>query len=56
MKSIIDNNVTNRTGVVYAKNEIKLSWPIELGTFYDENHVGQWRDRSYMCGLQWKWY
>ena len=37
MKTRQDNNVIDRTGVVYAENEIKLSWPIQPGTLYGEN-------------------
>ena len=37
--------VTNHTRVIYAKNESKLSWSIELGVHFDENQIGQWRDR-----------
>ena len=37
--------VTNHTRAIYAKNESKLSWSIELGVHCDENQIGQWRDR-----------
>ena len=36
-----DNNMTNRTGVVYAKNEIKLPCLIVLGEVCGENKTGQ---------------
>ena len=32
-----DNDVTDRTSVVYAKNDIELWWSIRLGAIYDEN-------------------
>ena len=35
MKTRQDNDMTNRIGAVYAENEIKLSWSIELGAVYD---------------------
>ena len=31
-----DNDVTNRIGLVYAKNNIELSGPIEPSVVYDE--------------------
>ena len=34
-----DNDVTDCTSVVYAKNETRLSKPIELGAFFDENQT-----------------
>lgn len=37
MKTISNNDMTDRIGVVYAKNDTKLSWPIELGAVYDKN-------------------
>ena len=33
-----DNDVIDRTSVVYAKSDIELSWLIRLGAIYDENH------------------
>lgn len=33
-----DNNVIDRTSVVYAKSDIEFSWLIRLGANYDENH------------------
>ena len=32
-----DNDVTNRTGVMYVKNDTELSWSIRSGTVCDEN-------------------
>ena len=29
LKTKKDNNVTDRTSAVYAKNDVKLSWPIK---------------------------
>ena len=37
MKTKHDIDVTGRTGVVYAENEIELSWPIRQGVICDEN-------------------
>ena len=34
-KSRQDNNVTDHTGALYAKNETELSWPIRQGAVYD---------------------
>lgn len=42
-----DNNMIDRIGVVYAKNDIELSGPLRLGAFKDENKTGQQHDRSY---------
>ena len=33
--------------MVYAKNETKLLWLIELSLIYDENQTAQRHDRSY---------
>ena len=40
MKTWQDNNMTNCTGAVNTKNEIKLQWRIRLGTPYGENKIG----------------
>ena len=45
MKTSKDNNVIDRTGVIYAENKIELSWPIRSSAFYDENKTGQWHER-----------
>ena len=37
MKTRLDNNITDRIGLVYAKIEINLLRPIWLGVVYDEN-------------------
>ena len=37
MKAKQDNDVTDRTGVIYAKNDNEPSWPIEQNIVYDEN-------------------
>lgn len=55
MKMTQDNNITNRTGAVYAENEIELSQPIGLGAVYDENWTTKRRERSYRCDLCRKW-
>ena len=36
MKTRQDNNMVDRTGVIYAKSETKLSWLIGLGIIYAE--------------------
>lgn len=46
-----DNNLIDYTGVVYAENDIELSWPIELGVDYDENHIEQLCEWLYRCSL-----
>ena len=37
MKTTQDNDVTNRTSMVYIEHEIELSWLIKSGVIYDEN-------------------
>ena len=37
MKTKQDNDVTHRTYIVWAENEIQLSWPIGSGAIYYEN-------------------
>ena len=32
-----DNDVTDRTGVIYVKNDIRLLWPIGAGSICDKN-------------------
>ena len=32
-----NNDVINLIGVIYAKNDIKLSWSIKSGVDYDKN-------------------
>ena len=54
-KMTLDNEVNNRISVIYAGNDIELSWPIKQGAIYDENDIGQWCDRSYMYDLCLKW-
>ena len=39
MKNREDNNVIDRTGAVYAKNETERSWSIMQGAIYDENNI-----------------
>ena len=47
-----DNNVTDRTGVAYAENEIKSSWPIELVRSMrktrQDNDMTEWRGAFYI--------
>ena len=40
-KTLEDNNVINRIGLIYAKIETKLSGPLWLGAVYDANLRGQ---------------
>ena len=35
--------MTDHTGVLYAENYTKLSWPIRSGVDYNENQIGQLR-------------
>ena len=51
MKAKENNNVTNCTIAVYAKNSVELSWPIRPSANYDENQIDELRDWSYRCGL-----
>ena len=44
MKTRQDNDMTNRTGAFYTKNDIELLWPIRLGVIYDKNKTWQWRN------------
>ena len=37
MKTLQENDVIDRIDVIYAKNEIELSWSIGLGTVCDKN-------------------
>ena len=32
-----DNDMIDRIGIVYVKNDIELSWPIESGVICDKN-------------------
>ena len=36
-----DNNVTDRTNVVYTEKEIKLPWLIRVGVVCDKNQIKQ---------------
>ena len=56
MKTRQDNEVIDYKGIVYVKNEVKLSWLIELSAVYDENQTRQWCDQSYRCDLLQKRY
>lgn len=46
-----DNDLIDRIGLVYAKNDIELSRLIWLTVIYDENETGQWLDQLYRCRL-----
>ena len=37
MKTRLDNDATNRTNLVYAKFETKISWPIKQDVSNKEN-------------------
>lgn len=37
MKTREDNNITDRTSVVYIKNDTELLWPIRPGVDCNEN-------------------
>lgn len=37
MKTKKENDMIDRTSVIYAKNDTELSWSIELAIVYDEN-------------------
>lgn len=45
-KTIEDNDVTDRIGVIYAKNNTKVSWTMESGALCCENKIEQWCDQS----------
>ena len=47
MKTRQNNDVINRIGVVYIKNDTKLSWLIRLSVDCDENQIGLRCDWSY---------
>ena len=44
MKTRQDNDVIDYKGIVYVKNEVELSWLIELSAVYDENQTRQRHD------------
>lgn len=37
MKTKKENDMIDRTSVIYAENDTELSWSIELAIVYDEN-------------------
>ena len=39
-----DNDMTDHIGVIYAKNDTKLSWPIGPSVDSDDNQKGQQHD------------
>ena len=41
MKTIQDNDMTDRIGSLYVENETELSCQIQQGTVYDENQIRQ---------------
>ena len=43
--------MTNPTGIVYAENDIELSWPIGPGVVCDENQIRQRHYQSYRSSL-----
>lgn len=52
MKTKQNNDITDRTGTIYAKNDTELSWLIEPGVVYDENQIGQQHDWLNRYGLR----
>ena len=50
-KKKLDKVVNDHTSAIYVENESELSRPIWDGAIYDVEQKGQWRDRSYRCGL-----
>ena len=38
-----NNDIIDHIGVIYAKNDIELSWLIELSGDCNENQITQWR-------------
>ena len=47
-----DNDMTDRTGTIHAKNENELSGSIILGVIYDKNQIGQRCEQSYSSSLR----
>lgn len=43
--------MTDHMSLVYAENDIELSWLIESSVDYDENHIEQLREWLYRYGL-----
>ena len=39
-----DNDLTDHTGAIYAKNKTEFSWPIRSGADFGENQIRQLRD------------
>ena len=48
------NDMIDNRGVVYAKNETKLLWPIKPGMVYEKNKTRQQHNRSYKWSLHQK--
>ena len=44
-----DNDVTDYTSVVYAKNESELLWSIWQVMIYDVDQIRQQPHQSYLC-------
>lgn len=51
MKPKLKNGMTDRTDVVYADIETKLSQPIRKDAVYHEKQIWQGCDQSYGCDL-----
>ena len=51
MKTKKNDDVINRIGAFYVKNDIELLWSIGSSATYDKNQTRQRCDRSYRCGL-----
>lgn len=58
MKTRLDNDIIDFMGActLYAENDTKLLWQIELGAICDENQTEQEGDRLYRCNLYWNQY
>ena len=51
IKTIQDNVMTNRIGLIYVETKTELLRPIEQGTVSYEDQTDQRHDRSYKCDL-----
>ena len=44
MKTKQNNNMIDRTSMVYIENDIEWSKPIRSGVVFDKNLIRQWHD------------
>ena len=51
MKTRWDNDMGNRTGVFYTKNNTELLWSIKQGVISNENQIRKQHNRLYRCGI-----